>query len=390
MRTTTLFLLLVIFLTGCTSSEKLLNRGNYDAAIEHARNKLARKKLKEKEITVLEQAYKKANDRDKERIEFLKKEGAAFNWEKIYDTYSNMKIRQEMIKPLLPLDMPKQKRRAVFELVNYDEEIIAAKQKAAEYLYVQASNLLAENNKYKARDAYYKLQSIKTYYSTYKDADQLMQKAKAIGTSHALFKMKNNTMAVLPAGFEDELTKITLSELNRDWIVYHVQEAKDVFYDYAIVVNMQQLDVTPDAVKEIYYTDSKEIVDGWQYVLDNRGNVKKDSLGNDIKIPKYKTITCNVKEVYQHKKGIVTGTIDYLDNKTGQLIKTAPLCAESIFEHRSAAAMGDINALKPENKAKLGGSPAPFPNSLDMILQAGQTLKNMVKDIIWSNKLVLS
>ena len=50
----------------------------------------------------------------------------------------------------------------------------------------------------------------------------------------------------------------------------------------------------------------------------------------------------------------------------------------------------DINALKAETKVKLGLKPLPFPTGYDMLLQAGQTLKGMVKNIIWQNKEILN
>ena len=152
---------------------------------------------------------------------------------------------------------------------------------------------------------------------------------------------------------------------------------------------MKLIDVAPESVKEIQYVESKEVQDGWDYFLDNKGNVKKDSLGNDIKKPKYKTISCTVNETYQSKKAIISGSLDYINNDNNQLIKTDPITAESFFEYRSATGIGDLNALKPETKSKLGKLPVPFPSGFNMLLQAGQNLKSMVKDIIWRNKNVL-
>jgi len=380
-----IYLFISILITACSGSRKLMESGNYDAAIHKAVHKLTKKK-KEKEIIVLEQAYKKANERDLEQITFLKKEGNPDNWDQLYTIYYNMNHRQNSIKPLLPLFIKSESRNAVFELRNFDEELIQTKQKAAEFLYARALSLLDKNTKFDARKAYTDFQTVKKYYPNYKDLDGQIQKAINMGTSYVNFKMKNNTGVPLPPNFQDELTKISLSELNNNWLRYHANEVKDLTYDYTILVNMKNISVSPEAIKEIQYTESKEVPDGYQYVLDSKGNVKKDTSGNDIKLPKTKLVSCNVLEVYQNKKAIIAGTLDFIDNSSGQLLKTDPISSENFFEFRSATAMGDTNILKPETKAKLGKRPLPFPSNFDMILAAGQTLKGMVKDIIWSHK----
>jgi hypothetical protein len=210
-----------------------------------------------------------------------------------------------------------------------------------------------------------------------------------MGTSYVIFKMRNTTGVPLPPSFEEELTKISLNELNGEWLKYQTYENKGLNYDYTILVNMKNINVSPEGVKEIDFTETKVIPDGFQYVLDSHGNVKKDSLGNDIKESRFKTISCNVIETYQSKKAIIAGTLDYINNSSGQLIKTEPVASEKFFEYRSYGAMGDINALKPETKAKLGNRPVPFPSGFDMLLEAGQTLKGMVKNIIYTNKAIL-
>lgn len=383
------YLIAVIIFSSCNSSRKMLNSGNYDQAINKSIKKLKRNPAKEKEIVVLQTAYKKANDRDKEKIQFLKADGTPDNWDKIFSLYSQMSYRQERVKPLLPLEIPSTHQSAVFEILNYDQEIINAKQKAAEYFYVHANSLLSTNDQLNARKAYDEFQQIKYYYPNYKDVDDLLRKARAIGSSYVLFKMENRTGIPLPPNFEDELTKISLSELNAGWLLYDVKENKKQHYDYTILVNMKQIDVSPESVKEINTIETKEVPDGYEYELDLHGNVKKDSLGNDIKKPKFRTIKCTVVETYQSKKAIIAGTLDYINNNTGQLIKTNPIASENFFEYSSASAYGDLNALKPETKNKIGRKPVPFPSNFDMIFKAGQTLKGMVKDIIWSNKGVL-
>ena len=52
---------------------------------------------------MLEQAYAKVVDRDKNAVAYLEREGNPANLEKMYNTYVALKNRQERIKPLLHL-----------------------------------------------------------------------------------------------------------------------------------------------------------------------------------------------------------------------------------------------------------------------------------------------
>ena len=53
--------ILTILLSGCGSSKKQLQKGNYDAAIQKAVKQLRKDKTDAKQIDILEQAYKVAN-----------------------------------------------------------------------------------------------------------------------------------------------------------------------------------------------------------------------------------------------------------------------------------------------------------------------------------------
>lgn len=388
-----LFLYLIcasLLFTACESPRKLYDRGYYDAATRSAVRKLQRKH-KDKHLVTLERAYVKANQQDIEKINFLKKQGTPDVWNEVFGIYSQMKYRQDLVKTVTPRSYKSGSGRTVsFPLVNYDEEIIHAKQMSAEYYYARGLKLLANGNKRDAREAYRDFQNVKVLYNDYKDVDKQLDLAMAAGISHVFFKMENKSGAVLPQGFDAELRKMTLHELNGQWVRFDVSEQQGKEYDYTILLTLNGIMVSPDALKEVVTTETKDVPDGFQYVLDKNGNVMKDSLGNDIKIPKTKTIKCVVTEVLKHKEVAVTGVLDFYDLHNRQLVRSFPIKADSYFDNVSAFAVGDFNALKPETKKKLESRPLPFPNDLDMIMQSATVLKNIAKDIIWNNHKVLN
>ena len=64
--------ILTIILSGCGSSKKQLEKGNYDAAIQKAVKQLRKDPTDVKQIDILNQAYKVSNDQDNERVRLLK------------------------------------------------------------------------------------------------------------------------------------------------------------------------------------------------------------------------------------------------------------------------------------------------------------------------------
>ena len=374
--------LILSLLTGCTSSKKYLQRGRYDSAINKSVKKLIKKPDKEKEIAVLEQAYRMANQSDNDRIKFLKQSGQPEIWDEVFKRLNNMKNRQANVKRLQSSVLAK----INFVPIDYDSEIISAKKKAAEYFYVHASELLKKNEKFAARQAYEEFIKVKNYYSSYKDVDRKINDAYVLGVNHVLFKMQNKSGIALPKNFESDLLKISLKELNNKWIDYDTRQDRNIFYDYTIQLNLKLINITPELVKQRDYSESKKVEDGWQYVLNNNGNVMKDSSGNDLKVKKYKTITCYITETHLTKKAIVGGSLDYYDNRTKQLIKTDAVTTESFFDHTFGIAKGDLNAITKKSRQLIRTKPLPFPPNLEMIYRTNENLKKMTKDIINRNK----
>jgi len=377
-----IFLFFSLIFEGCISSRKQIQRGNYDAAIYVSAKKLLRKPEKEKEIINLDKAYKYAMQKDNERIVFLKKGGQPDIWEEVFSIYENMKNRQEKVRIL-----PQNVLTAIgYKFQDFDNEIIEARKKAADFLYTYSIKLLQNNDKASARQAYDQLLRVKNYYASYKDVDTYLQKASQLGTTYILFTMKNNTGIPLPPSFETELQKISLYDLNSEWLRFETVKQDDRNYEYIILLNITLIDVSPEGLKETHYSEKKEIADGFKYVYDAHGNVMKDSLGNDIKTPKTKIINCDIIETQQHKAVTISGTLDFIDLNNSQVIKTDPISSQFFFDHLFAVAQGNWDALRPETKEKLNSRPLPFPNDFEMILNAGSIIKDISRKIISQNK----
>ncbi|GAB4249754.1 MAG: hypothetical protein Kow0027_12730 [Saprospiraceae bacterium] len=374
---------LTILLVSCGNPMKMLEKGQYDPAIYASVKKLAgKKKKKAKYVKALEQAFERATMKDMREIEMLKREGREENWVEINNIVKRIKKRQRAIEPLLPL-IDQHGYKASFKFVKVEELEIEAKAKAADYYYNEGRRLLAlaeRGDKNAAREAYKMFQKLDYYYDRYKDEDKLMQRALDLGTTYVLFDVQNHSNVLMPREFDRELRRINLSDLQRKWRQVHSKPVKGIEYDYTATLYITQIVVSPETFKEREYIDDKTIEEGWEYVLDENGNVRKDSAGNDIKIPKKVLIKARVFETYQHKAAVVSGILELTDKRLDELIRSEPVTVEVNFENYAATFKGDERALTEESKKKLGNKPMPFPSDEMLILDAAEKLKPIIKE----------
>lgn len=350
-------------------------------AIQKSSKKLMKNPNKAKQISILHKSYNIANQKDNDRITFLRSSGQPEIWEEIFELYSRMNRRQNMVKFLSPDILS----RMNFQNVNYDNEILAAKKNAAEYFYANGMKLLSENSRSAARLAYSEFLKVKSYYSNFRDTDKLIREAEEKGTVNILFQVKNATDLIMPQGFEYELTQLPLSDMNVLFRRYFSKPISDLPVHYYVSLFINDILVSPEQIKEVHYTETKEIQDGFQYVYDNNGNVMKDSLGNDIKVPKFISISCNVIEVSQFKSVRVGANISIV-SELSQLLISEPLTGEWVFDNRYLIVHGDHRALSDDTKGKMSWRPLPFPANEFMILQTTDVLKNMSKDFVYRNR----
>ena len=376
-----ILLLIPLLIWGCKSPKNLIKNGDYDEAVKILVKKLSVNPDKEQNIIYLKQSYVVANQKDSDRIHYLKKTGQPNIWYEVYQHYDKLKNRQDLVKAL-PSDVLTQ---IGFKFIDYDNDVIQARKKAAVYLYAHAQMLLKKEDRQSARQAYNELIKVTQLYSDYKDVDVLLRKALILGTNYVLFKMQNKSGVPLPQSFENELMSLSLVDLDRRFLNYDTKEVQGRTYDYTILANISMIDVSPEQLDRDHFTESKKIQDGWKYKYDKDGNIVKDSTGKAIKIPKYKKIECNISEIHQRKTATISGSVDYINNHTSQLINTTPVSATSVFEHYSAIFNGNLDACTPQTLLLLNTTSVSFPSNAAMILDSGEKLKSTIKDIIWDD-----
>ena len=384
-RTIGILFVAAMLMSGCGSSKKQLEIGNYDAAISKAVAELRKKPDSEKDIETLERAMNIALEQDNERIRFLKMEGRANAWDEIYMIYQKMNDRQSAVRTVTPIRY--QGRSIEWPYVDYMQEMVDAKKKAADFYYEHGQELMKNNTKESYRQAYAEFARARDYMGDYPNIDQMMQESHYLGISRAWVTVKNYSAIQFPEEFEKELLALDLPRLNKEWVEYHTtMPGNDTQIDYQININLRMIAVTPDRQYQRDTLVKATVEDGFEYVKDARGNVMKDSLGNDIKVKKFKELQCALIQTVQAKECVIQGDVEMLSFYPERTIKKEPIGARSDFEHISARAIGDVNALSEEQKKMLQSQPVQFPMDIDMVIMCTENLKSAIRGFMQANR----
>jgi len=380
-----LIIAITIILSGCGSSKKQLEKGNYDAAIAAAVRQLRKDPDDAKQINTLERSFNIANEQDNERIRFLKIEGRPQNWDEVYQIYKRMSDRQSLVRTVMPLSIGN--RMIEFPYVDYMNEMVAAKRKSADYYYAHGNELMNNKIKDSYRQAFYEFVRAKEYVGDYEGIDNKIEQAKELGMSLVYVALHNNSIINFPQEFEEDLLSVDLQALNSEWVeFYTINLEENTQYDYIINVNIRNIAVSPDQTAQIDSVIKRDVEDGFTYQLDSRGNVMRDSVGNDIKIPKFKTLQCALISTLQTKSCTIEGDIETIQMNPNKLLKKDPMGAQSTFENVSARAVGDIGALNSAQLQKTKTQIVPFPSDIEMVIRCAESLKQAIRGSIQSNR----
>lgn len=385
------FLLITFLFVACgvKQTQSMLSNGDYDGAISRALDGLRTNKNSkgnQEYVYLLEEAFAKAKERDLNNLKLLIKENNPSNLERIYNLYTQLHTRQERVKAILPLRLINENRNAYFPFDDYSDSIIASKNDLSAYLYANAKKLITSKNKLDAREAYDDLAYLDQLNPNYKDVRSLMDEAKFKGTDFVFVSTKNDTQMIIPVRLQDDLLDFSTFGINDKWTVYHNKKQRDIYYDYGLIVTFRNIVISPEQIREKQFVKEKQIKDGTKVLLDANGNPVKDQNGNNVMVDNMKTVTASIYEFTQNKSCQVTAKVEFLDNRSTQLIDTYPLSSEFVFNYIYATFNGDKRACEQDYFQFFDRRAVPFPSNEQMVFDSGEDLKAKLKAIITGNK----
>lgn len=377
--------LLVISCGGVKKTETAINTGNFDQAIDIAVSNLAsdkNAKRKQEYVFLLEDAFAKAVKEDQILLNRLKSDPNPEVLEVLYETLENMERRQSKIRPLLPLKVYETGRKAIFPMEDYSKKIIAARTKLSDHLLNKARTSLSVANTNQARVIYEDLDYLNSINPNYKDVVSLMDQALEKGTDYILVTLRNDTQQIIPQRLEEELLNFSTYGLNDKWTVYHNLRNNNTYYDYDLAINFRNINISPEQVLQKELQREKQVKDGFDYELDERGNVKKDSLGNDIKKDKFKLVKATVFQSTQQKEVSLDANIIITNRLSSQLVDRFPVGSAFVFNYIYGSVNGDRRAIDEDYLETLNPEAVPFPSNEQMIYDAGEDLKLRIKEVL--------
>ncbi|WP_292901325.1 hypothetical protein [Nonlabens sp.] len=388
MKRVCILLAVVIFEVSCSSVKKTeiaINEGDYDQAINIAVDNLVsgkNSKRNQEVIPLLERAFKKATEQDQMQLKRWQLDPNPAVLEPIYETYLRMDRRQNRIRPLLPLQVLNLNRVALFEFQDYNSEILSSRMILSDYLLDTSKKALAVANIMESRKVYNDLKYLDKINPNFRDTRALIQQALEQGTQYILVGLQNQSETVLPVRLEEELLNFSTYGINDQWTQYHNNKINALDYDYHLDIIIDRIVVSPEQVLQKELVKEKEIKDGFIYEYDANGNVKKDSLGNDIKKDKFITIKANVIQNTQLKESNVNAIVQLKDKRTLQIVDRFPVSSSFVFTYMYGSVYGDRRALEANYLETLNPQSVNFPPDEQMVYDTGEDLKFKIKQIL--------
>jgi hypothetical protein len=282
----------------------------------------------------------------------------------------------------LPLKSLKNNRLAQFEFQDYHSEILASRTILSDYLLDNSKEAIAVATIMESREVYNDLRYLDKINPNFRDTRALMQQALEQGTHYILVGLQNQSQTVLPERLEEELLNFSTYGINDQWTQYHNNKINALDYDYDLDIIIDRIVISPEQVLQKELIKEKQIKDGFIYEYDTNGNVKKDSLGNDIKKDKFITIKANVIQNTQLKESNVNAIVQLKDKRTLQVVDRFPVNSSFVFTYIYGSIYGDRRALEANYLETLNPQSVNFPLDEQMVYDTGEDLKLKIKQIL--------
>ncbi len=314
------FLLLLAFLASCHSPEYFVQKGDYDKAIELYSSTIrqqSKSKQNKADLNGLESAFALAQSRDSAEWTRLGVAGAAENWPRINKIHRQIQTRQRKVAALGTLHSKTGYVPAFTMVEDIDSLEADSRLKAAAYLYDHSQQLLAitdsTGQRQPARDAYYALRDLKAnYFHYWENANALIDSAYREGKAHILFETSVQN-GVWDGRYFWSSTSLAERSVKSEWLAFYTDSTARPEFDFRAKCSLVSLYVGPASTSSTERTESKQVEDGYDEVLDSAGRVVSRTV-------KYKTETTTITTYAASRSANGTVLLELLDEHTGKVI----------------------------------------------------------------------
>ncbi|SNS49402.1 hypothetical protein SAMN05421640_0383 [Ekhidna lutea] len=349
------YILILVVLCACSSGKKLFEKGDYEAAVSTAVNRLQKSPGNKKARSTLKKAYPMAQKVHLNRIKQLKSSQDRFKWDRIASSYGRLNQMYDEIWrcPACMEVFPK--------VENYRNEFNDAAVLAADERYDAGVLELAKGTRESAIDAYRHFQRVQELRPNYKDTPQKLEESKYYATLKVVIDqipVHSRSLGLSHEFFQNRLYEfVERGRFNEFVRFYSPAEA-----------NNEGLD-QPDHIVVMQFDD---FVVGQSFMKESTKQLTKDSVVvgqveiEGVTRDAYGTVEAEYTEFskYLDSRGLLDMKI--FDARTNKILFQRKMSGEYRWLSEWASFQGDKRALSNEQllRSKQREAPAPPPQFL--------------------------
>ena len=383
--TYTVFALMLMF--SCRSVEKLVSRGEYEAAFVYGTEKLRDPKNHSREnIIAYERAYKILKDRDLDAVAFITSQPHGHRWDDIIKIYTQLHSRERLVASILPL-RSKDGYLSRIVLDDFTSEIVSARKEKVAFDYKLAASLIERSksgNVLEARRAYDLLKDVKKYDPFYGNIDYLIDEAYKLGLEIVGIDFESAVGGVSHELIKREVINLDPGRWNSFWKKYEFVDKRNAHKEYHSYMIIKIDEVNFGIERELVnnFDKVKTIVDGERVVFDKNGVALRDSAGHKITEPNTVEVRAIVTEAKREKISNLKGRLNVYNSLEELPVRSIPISVDYIFEDIAMRIVGDKRALDDIKLRKVDGVLSDFPDNISMTNVLSRSFYNEIEKII--------
>ena len=341
-----LILTINVLLISCNSTKKLYEAQEYDQVIMKNAPKICKGRINNDELFMVAESYHKANQADHERIQALKSSGNPEIWPEVFERYSSMKARNDVLAC-----SPNQIKKAInFTKLDLNEDLNTARNKAEAFLTAKTNQLLASE--------------------TPSDIDQAKKQIK-----HLMRICPDNSQIGL---FQMKAMLRQASRLNTEFEYDHRHPLPKGFEEAVMIFDEEEVARFPLGISNTVYPAGMTVEITDFSVSSNRDDAVTFKEVKD-------NLTATVTDHVLSKTADVKATLIFIykdPNSITQsewnILRFPDFVATSNFNYTYSTAEGDKQACSEQTLENLNKKPIPFPTDDSMLIDAAKELNNVI------------
>ncbi len=326
----------ILIVASCTTGKRALQKGNYDASVSKAVDRLKSSPKNAEAMKVLPEAYGFALNDHLRKIDEAKSSSDALRWETILYHYQALNQLADEINgcPACLTLVPNPQR--------FINEAADSKSKAAEARYVLGQKQLNEGSRTSAKNAYFNFEKAQQFDPGIKDIKAKINEAYWAAVVKVVVQpvVVNSTYYKLSAQYFQQQVDNFMANYQKNRFV--------IFYSEQQASNQK---IVPDQVLSLNFDD---FVVGQTYVKEHVEKLKKDSVvvgQTRANGPVYGTVkaTLSIFEKKITSSGLLALTIT--DWQTRKVLRQQRLAGTYVWQDSWASFKGDERALTKQQLA---------------------------------------